>query len=240
MAPFGASRAGLMSVAEDDIPDSGLWLDDFANDPTLTSNQITDRSTYSDLAYQFDPPEPSEFDGLESRQDWDAVEGDADNWTVDGGQIFFEGTVSSNHNLASSLPETVSEGSLVTLRWEFEDAGSIDEDGGVTIAKTNNPPSPLSPGLDEGYIIRISDAGSIEIRETTNNDVIISGSYPSDDETHIAELEIDLDTNELELFVNGSSEGSTSDSRNTSFDYVGFGTNDGGTWNPKTNRIEVF
>ena len=239
--PLGASRAGLMSVAGDDIPDSGLWLDDFANDPTLSNTQITDRKSFSDLSYQFDDPDKSEFDGPETRFDWEVNEGNpSDDWEViDGQLISTTSDLSENQNFYSPLPETVSGDSNVNLFVEIEDGANTETDGAYNLASTNS--ASFSVSLQDGYSIYIPSAGDIEIIDVGSSfNQIMFGSYPTDDDPHTIRLKINLDTNDLELFVDGEIEDTVNDSSHTSFDFVGLGVNDGGSWGLSTNRIEVF
>ena len=55
MAPFGASRAGLMSVAEDDIPDSDIYLQDDWGDNKLTDREDSATTTYNGVEGVYRP-----------------------------------------------------------------------------------------------------------------------------------------------------------------------------------------
>ena len=79
MAPFGASRAGLMSVAEDDIPDSGLLHDYNIEDLNLTDGEaietVPDSVGSEDLSVVGSPTYRTEqFNGFDVAE----LDGDAD------------------------------------------------------------------------------------------------------------------------------------------------------------------
>jgi len=59
-----------ISIEVNEIPDSGVLLDDWANSPTVTSSDITDRKNFTVLEFQEDEPEESDFGPVETRPDW--------------------------------------------------------------------------------------------------------------------------------------------------------------------------
>ena len=88
MAPFGASRAGFMSVVRDDIPDSATWQSE-----ELSQEFWENHSTF----YLSDEPGDSDFvfgrDEEDAEQGLDNVLADRPNWTLEEENIDVTETV---------------------------------------------------------------------------------------------------------------------------------------------------
>ena len=207
MAPFGASRAGLMSTRVDTIPDSGIYLDDWLD------NRISNRETYSDLQYEFfeTTPEESAFDTEPERPEWTELQS-----TV----TTSEGRVEFNDDDAERLGTSLSVDSLpddLHLRMDFEMQNTTTRSGrSMFFAFVNETEDEDIP---QGITINIFPTGSTwDLNLQIDGSTLINETDISDPtDPHFVEATRENGEN-WELFLDGSSVGTATDSYNATGD----------------------
>ena len=176
MAPFGASRAGLMSVAGDDIPDEGLLHEHDAR-------EISDVDTWPDIAgdndLSVDLGSPSVIsDAINGQQ---AVEYDDDSHSGDG----FVGGDNDEYTLAFVLKPLSTSGDQRVIDNDLSPRAAVElSDGGVWgavhpgVAKNTGG----SYQVDEVYAgVQTYDGSNVILQ--VGNDVIINESVGTDSES---------------------------------------------------------
>ena len=215
--------AQVMTVEVIAIPD-GLVLDDFANDPTITSTSITDRKDFGELEYSFDPPE-SDF-STESRPEWIISAGDS-NVSVENGRLTLSGdpnpTLSFQHGEnARNFEWTIQINNSDTSAefWTHRESSGDRDDGYRVRADTN----------ENEFTLEKAEGGSFS--------VIISESGVPQDEDITMRAEVD-DEGNWELFVNEDSVGTDTDDTHINADYSGIDSGrSGAEW--ECSRYEIY
>ena len=235
-------RGSLRSVSTgvSAIPDTGVLLDDFADTPTVTSSEVTDRKDFGELAYQFDRPSEQEtdFNNAPSRPDYNVDSGAP---TVDNGllQLDFE-----DHLLANQFEMDLNG----DRTWEFEFDNISGSSWTVVIsifAETNNyttdsDPSVSTTGLENGYMFFARDDLDCRIFRVDGDDdttQLIRDDLPSTSDVTVTITR--ASNGEFELFADGNSLGTATDTTHTVANHTGIACGrDEGSFDLK--RYEVF
>ena len=211
MAPFGASRAGLMSVAEDDIPDSDVYLHDDWGDNKLQDREDSDTTTHN---------------GVEGiyRPEWEIFEGSP---FVDDARLTLEAGDAITNPININLSEDL------VLEYEVSDINipSSSQAFGVTVFADSKPEATEVHNIDgNGYAVwlqgddsggqivlfRYDDGERTEIIEDTSG-------FPS---VPFRVAISRTSSAEWELLVNGDSKGTTTDDSHTLVEYCSLGVRD--------------
>jgi len=181
------------------IPDSGVYLDDYAD------NNLTSRDTYETTA----PEDDLETDVQSSFSDPSRVE-----WSTEAGSPVaqnqrLELPGSQDDQVTATSP--MSEG---TWDFEFTPQGTSDMELRAFVHTTqgSGDGAPYSNG--DGYELFISDGGSYLLirQDGGSGTTLINGSWTPDTNTHTARIEAFLDGSNdrnWEIYLDGSQVGST-------------------------------
>ena len=225
MAPFGASRAGLMSTRVDAIPDSDVYLQDDWGDNKLTDRDDSGTTTHNGVEGVYRP-------------EWTAPSGfstaNAENEQL---EISDGEAVSTNINL--NLDETVT--------WEFSvdySSGGTDSGRATSIALySESLKYDDSAGFrpNTSYVFwggRDVDFRISEIDDNGNVTDLISGLTPSDE---LFDVKVTRQPNgEWELFIDDSSQGSDTDTTHTNPEHCVITAEDGDVQTHIIPDIKVF
>ena len=199
------------------LPDSEL-LDDFADSPSVTSSEITDRDTFENTGYQGDTND--NFSPVGSRPDWIIETGSA---SVNDDGEYLELPSDRNHITHSDtefefgVPDSgtlhikvdlQAPTSTGTGRWGF----------GYLAQQTSSTSEGAGSTYDESYAIWLNDhddqGGQLrKITSSSGVENLLSGRYDSGTDEFTVKIEIDADTSPPthSVTANGNSWGSVQD-----------------------------
>ena len=221
MAPFGASRAGLMSVVVDDIPDSDVYLHDDWGDNQLFSDREDGGTTTHNGVTGYYRPEWTEGQSGASVSN-EALE------LSSGESVYFT-------DIGADLDETL------TLEWELNDVSGFTSgthQHGITILGDDIDPSQDVFHPNEGYVVKvIGNPDRVRVSRSQNyaNDtVLISEEF---DHGNLNDIRVTRDSDgNFELFINGNSQGTAQDTTYDTQSEVSIGAKNGGT--TETNEVK--
>jgi len=182
--------AGDVLFSASAIPDSGIYLDDVAD------NKLNNRDTYSTTGFDGTEPASSTFSNP-SRPEWSVDSGGP---SASGEEIVLPAGDSTNQIISTPLSND-------KLRWDFEfecqSTPSFGRLGIQLLWESNN----------DVYQVDIQGNGTYRIqkREGGTGSVIIDGTWDGDAQRHTGAVEHDGNGN-WELFYDGASQGTASDS----------------------------
>ena len=232
MAPFGASRAGLMSTRVDAIPDSEIYLQDDWGDNKLTDREGSATTTYNGVEGVYRP-------------EWTTLRGSA---SVSDGSLSFDSDTSTlvaniNLNLDSEI------------RWWFK----FDDQGGRNVfglfSETDSTTSSDSwDSVEDSYVLANSNSDGLcrlvkPASGGSGTDVInadgneISSGYIGAIRESSGGFELfvtsgDLDNPDTELFDSGNSVGTGSDTEHSNPQYIPLSQT--ADTNSEIHQIKVF
>ena len=199
------------------IPDSGLLLDDWANDPTVSSSEITDRKSYSELEFAAEPPDESEFGPVEGRPDYTVDRGNA---VVTSGYIEMDSGFICRTGMAE----------IDNMTWEFEfDLSQLSDSSSVLAGILfANSTETVDRTYEESYYVQHQSGGSLSLQHVDENGdfstiILTSTATP---ETGTTKVTRD-DEGNFELFLDGSSIGTGQDTATTTATHTGLGQRSG-------------
>lgn len=212
------------------IPDSEV-LDDFADSPTVTSSEITDRDDFSTTPYAFDTEE--RFAPSGSRPDY----------TIDSGSpsISDESLVIVGGSDNVHTPLDIDLDSSGGWNWEFEVdwvSGSGNTDN-VTLNLASQTTNVLDQSYDDSYSFWLRDDENIILARTEDGDdaepLIETGESASDHDN----VRVERDENgNWEVFLDGTSFGTATDTSMTDMAHFGFaGRSDG---EAEISKVEIY
>jgi hypothetical protein len=194
------------------IPD-GLYLDDVAD------NKINNRDSLTETEYTGPVPDTTRF-GDASRPEY----------TVDSGAPFADNGLLKVPDGSATVQQfrAATTESISDITWEIDfTAQSTQSEGfyGVHLAIADQSVTWQTYRADNSYIMLISPDGRFELVQTENGNfnTIIAGSWDADTATHVGEVTVD-DSGNWELFYDGVSQGTVTDTTFTSMEHIGFGS----------------
>lgn len=199
---FASQGRGLgvsgRAITQSVIPDSGLYLDDWAD------NKLSSRDSYETTLGDADTLEPdsSSFTNP-SRPEWSFAQGS--NATASSEQL----TISASGN--DEILEATSENGVEV--WEIDLTKPSSNDWFAIFWPVGSNLSNF-PNDDSGYRMVIDSSGgslSFDRRDSGGTTSLISGSWDDDQQTHTYRLERDS-SDQWELFYDGVSQGTATDS----------------------------
>ena len=189
MAPFGASRAGLMSVVGDDIPDPDVYLQDDWGDGKFQNRDDSGTTTYNGVEGVYRP-------------EWDELAGSVE--VIDNDLVITgsDDAVVADINLA--LDETI------TWTWDvdFSDNGGAGTDLSQLHLWTQDSANKTTTGFHESYVLRcrtgVSDEDIIFNKTDSSGGSIEIGRGGNLSTKH--EIKATRQPNgDLEIFIDGTS-----------------------------------
>ena len=212
--PFGASRAGLMSVAADDIPDSEVYFQDDWGDNKLQDRDGSGTTTYNGVEGVYRP-------------EWNIEAGPA---TVDEGELLL---IADDELVAIDADININLDEPTTFEWTDVDAsegrdGTSANVGLTCYAETNNHigrhTGEGQAGLENGYVVSILSAGSdvlfVSFDDGGFDDQLITASA-----TPPYDIRVERDSNyNWELFIDDDSQGTATDDSYQNANYTGYTT----------------
>lgn len=216
--PIGVNKVSRNSQISSTIPDNGIYLDGF------TDNKLSNRDAYTTTALSPESLEPdSSAYSDPSRPEWSVGSG---NPTVTSERL----ELNNGEYVYAPLSEVD-----VTIEYDFTYVGSLSVRQYDTILATGTSQRSGEFNLEEGYYFDISPS-TVGLHRGSDFSELTSGSYNFQvGQPATIRLENDYDsgsdTHNFELFVDGTSFGTASDSTYSASEiaYTSFVVRDSGS-----------